>query len=79
MPLQVKTYKHIMTPWPKDKALKQAGALCTLQSDTVYHAYMMSLLTRVLGWTQEDADALCKAAHAAHYEKRSKIHGYNKL
>lgn len=70
-----------MALWPKEKALKQAGTLYTLQSGTVrvYHAYMMSLLPRVLGWTSEDAYSLCKAAHAPHYKKRSRIHGYNKL
>lgn len=65
-------------PWPKDKDLKQAGALMTLSSDNAYHAYTMSLLTRVHGWTTEDADVLCKAAHAAHYEKKSKVHAYTK-
>ena len=66
-------------PWPKQKDLKQAGALCTIQTETAYHAYLMSLLTRVLGWTAEDADAICKAAHAAHLEKKTGVHAYNKL
>lgn len=50
-----------------------------LQAEHGYHAYMMSLLTRILGWTSEDADALCKAAHAAHYVKKTGIHAYNTL
>lgn len=69
-----------MTPWPKNKNLKQAGALVTLQTEHGYHAYLMALLTRGLGWTSEDVDALCKEAHAAHYEKKSRgVHAYSKL
>ena len=66
-------------PWPKNKDLKQAGALMTLMSETGYHAYMMSLLTRVLDWSSEDADAFCKRAYAAHCEPRSRVHAYTKL
>ena len=72
----MKTFKHPLTPWPKNKQLKQAGRLFTLQAETVYHAYIMGLLTRVLGWSAEKADALCKAAHVATTPKRTGIHAY---
>ena len=76
---QVKTFKQPMTPWPKQKDLKQAGALISLMSETAYHAYLMSLLTRALGWTSEDADAFCKEAHATHQNRKSRVHAYNPL
>lgn len=77
--VQVKVYKQPFMAWPKQKDLKQAGSLYTLSAETVYHAYAMSLLTRVLGWSSEDADALCKSAYAAHLDKKSRVHAYTKL
>lgn len=68
-----------MGPWPKQKDLKQAGALVLLTSETGYHAYLMSLLTRVLNWTSDDADAFCKEADATHRERRSRVHAYTPL
>lgn len=76
--VEVKSFKQPLTSWPKQKDLKQAGTLCMIQSETAYHAYLMSLLTRVLGWSAEDADALCTAAGAAH-QKKLGVHAYNKL
>lgn len=68
-----------MTPWPKRKDLKQAGALYAMSAGAMYQSYMMSLLTRVMDWTSEDADALLKGATAAHHERKSGVHAYNKL
>ena len=76
---QVKPFKKPLTPWAKDKDLKQAGLLVAIQAETGYHAYLMSLLIRGLGWTSEDADAFCKKAAASHFEKKTGIHGYNIL
>ena len=75
--VQVKTYKHPMGSWPKDKNLKQAGKLFVVSTETGYHAYHMTLLTRVHEWTSEDADKLCKAAHADHCNTRSGVHAYS--
>ena len=50
-----------------------------LQAEHGYHAYLMSLLTRVLGWSSEDADAFCKAANNAHCDKEVKVHAYTQL
>ena len=76
---QIKAFRQPLSQWPKQKDLKQAGALCALQADTAYHAYLMSLLTRVLGWTSEDADALCNKAVLEHRDRKSGIHSYNRL
>lgn len=75
--VEVKTYKHPMGVWPKNKDLKQAGKLFVVSTETGYHAYHMTLLTRVHGWSSEDADALCKAAHAAHCDTKSGVHAYS--
>lgn len=81
--VQVKIFKQPMTPWPKIKELKQAGELVALQASNGYQAYNsahnMEVLTRILGWSGEDADALCRAAHQAHYEKKPGVHAYLKL
>src|SRR5690554_6268484 len=74
-----------MTPWPKSKKLQQAAELIALQTSptTGYQSYdsahNMEVLTRILGWTGKDADALCRAAHQAHYEHKSGVHAYLKL
>ena len=77
--MQVKSYKQPLSPWPKQKDLKQAGGLFAMSSENSYHAYCMSLFTRVLGWTSEDTDALCKAAHAAHVDRKSRVNAYSLL
>lgn len=77
--VQVKTLKHPLGTWPKNPDLKQAGALFTMASETTYHAYNMSLFTRVLGWDTEKADALCTASHKAHLERKSGVHAYTLL
>ena len=75
----VKTWKHPMGGWPKNKDLKQAGKLFVVSTETGYHAYHMTLLTRVHGWTSEKADELCKQAHAAHCDTKSGVHAYSLL
>lgn len=77
--LQVFSFKQPLTPWAKQKDLKQAGGLFSLSAESVYHAYGMSLLTRVLGWTPEDAQKVCDEAQAAHYVKKSNVHAYSFL
>lgn len=76
---QVETFKQPLMPWPKAKHLKQAGALMSLQSDSMYHAYCMSILTRIHGWSSEDADAFCKKAEAVHHVKNPGVHAYTHL
>lgn len=75
----MKTYKQPMTPWPKKKDLKHAGGLMAATTDTSYHAYGMTLLTRGLGWKSEDADALFREAQAAHMDRKCSVHAYNHL
>ena len=77
--VEVKTFKQPLMAWPKQKHLKQAGALITMAAVDTYEAYNLSLLTRALRWTTADAKALCQAAAAAHHERRSKVHAYSKL
>lgn len=68
-----------MGPWPKNSDLKQAGALFVIAAESSYHAYGLTLLTRGLGWSAEEARALCDAAYAAHLDRKSKVHAYNHL
>lgn len=68
-----------MSSWPKQQDLKRAGALFDLQADTVYNAYLMSPLTRVLGWTSEDADDFCQKAVMEHLDRKSGVHAYNRM
>lgn len=75
----VKTFKQPMMAWPKQKDLKQAGALLSLAAIDTYEAYNMSLLTRALGWSTKDAKALCDTAANTHLERKSKVHAYSKL
>lgn len=75
----VKSFKQPLMPWPKQKDLKQAGALLSMAAIDTYEAYNMSLLTRVLGWNNDDARALCESAADAHLERKSKVHAYSKL
>lgn len=68
--------KQPLGPWPKNKALKQAGALHAVGTETSYHAYGLALFTRVLKKSPEEAQRLCDEARAAHLAKRSGVHAY---
>lgn len=68
--------KQPLGPWPRNKALKQAGALHAIGTETSYHAYGLALFTRVLGFSPEKAQKLCDDASAAHLEKKSGVHAY---
>lgn len=65
-------------PWPKQKDLKQAGALFAMSVEESYKAYGMGTITRILGWSTEDATELFKAATAAHFDRKSGVHAYSK-
>lgn len=61
-----KRIKLPLTPWAKDKDLKRVGAMNLLSSETGYGAYGMSLFTKCLGLSTEEAKAVCdKGLHDA--------------
>jgi hypothetical protein len=75
--VQIKTLKQPFGPWPKDKRLKQLGAMMMLNCQTAFHAYGLAALTRILGMNVEEADALCRGGIQATRNKNS--HTYLKL
>ncbi|KAI5840911.1 S-adenosyl-L-methionine-dependent methyltransferase [Tricharina praecox] len=77
--VDVKVYhrKQILSPWPKDKTLKEMGRYNLLNVQTGYHAYGMALFTRVCGFTTEEATKLCNDARDD--ASSTKTHVYNKM
>ncbi|KAA8909859.1 S-adenosyl-L-methionine-dependent methyltransferase, partial [Sphaerosporella brunnea] len=63
-----------IAPWPKDQKLKEVGAMNMLSTETGYHAYGMGAFTRILGMSNDEADALCTAAKRA--TKNKNYHGF---
>ncbi|KAF8243839.1 S-adenosyl-L-methionine-dependent methyltransferase [Wilcoxina mikolae CBS 423.85] len=72
----VYTTKQPWGPWPKDKTMKQAGAMTLLVSETGMPAYGMAAFTRVLGMSKEEADRRCKEAFKAVKDKRFHVYNY---
>ncbi|KAA8907226.1 S-adenosyl-L-methionine-dependent methyltransferase [Sphaerosporella brunnea] len=69
------TYKQPLAPWPKDPRMKQVGAMMLLNCATAFEAYGLAAYTRILGYSPEAADKICKDAYAAVRNKN--YHMYN--
>ncbi|KAF8542007.1 S-adenosyl-L-methionine-dependent methyltransferase [Trichophaea hybrida] len=70
--VQVADIKHPFGPWPKNKRMKQIGAMAMLMCETGFEAYGMAVMTRILGMKKEDAmkecvDALKGVKNKNHY------------
>jgi hypothetical protein len=70
------TTKQPWGPWPKEKTMKQIGAMTLLVSEAGMAAYGMAAFTRVLGMTKEEADRRFKEAFRAVKDKRYHIYNY---
>ncbi|KAI5855487.1 S-adenosyl-L-methionine-dependent methyltransferase [Tricharina praecox] len=74
--IEVAQYKHPLAPWPKDKRLKQIGAMNLIAGVTGYHAYGMALFTRVLGFHSDMADKICRDCQVAQFDKSAHIYTF---
>jgi hypothetical protein len=72
----VKTYKQPVAPWPKDKRLKNIGAMALLNCQTAFTAYGMAAFTRILGMTKGKAERLCEGALEAIRDRKNHIYGF---
>lgn len=67
--------KQPMAPWPKDKRLKQVGAMVSLAAEEGgFESYGMAAFTRVHGMTGEEAKNLCDDAHKQLVEKHRRLY-----
>lgn len=51
-----------LSPWPKDKRLKELGQYMNLLMAEAMQAYSLALFTRVLGWQPEEVEILLAQA-----------------
>ncbi|KAI5780130.1 S-adenosyl-L-methionine-dependent methyltransferase [Geopyxis carbonaria] len=75
--VQLIALKQPFGPWPQDPQLKRAGAFFLMMADTVFEAYNLALLTRVMGMSTEEAKKMFEAGRREFFDKR--IHMYNYL
>lgn len=75
--VQAFTYKQPIGPWPKEKRLKQIGAMLLMNARTAFHAYGMAAFTRILEMDPVEAEKLCEAAYTSALNKNN--HVYNEL
>jgi len=68
-------YRLPWGPWAKDKKLKEIGAWMLANTETSLEAYGLAFMTRVLGKTHEEAQAICETAHKELKSKR--VHAHN--
>ncbi|TGZ77955.1 TAM domain methyltransferase [Ascodesmis nigricans] len=62
-------------PWPRNETLKQIGACSLAMLESGFRAFGLALFTRVLGMSEDDANALSDAAYA---ECRNRnVHAFN--
>lgn len=66
--------KWPLNQWPKDPYYKEIGAWTRLNLDTGIEGLMMALLTRFLGWTQNEV--LIAAMEVREALKDRRTHGY---
>ena len=64
------------TDRPKDKALKQIGAMMLLNMETGIEAYTMAAATRIIGMSSEDAKKLCDDAWRDVKNKNNHCYNY---
>jgi hypothetical protein len=68
------TYKWPTNSWPRDPRYKTLGKWTLLNMGQVLEPAVLAPLTRILGWTQEEA--LMLAASARKVLKDTKVHAY---
>ncbi|RPA73523.1 S-adenosyl-L-methionine-dependent methyltransferase [Ascobolus immersus RN42] len=58
----VKKFKVAVGVWPKDPYYKRMGAILASQAGEGAEAYGLQLMTKVLGWSEEEAKRVCGEA-----------------
>ncbi|KAL2424331.1 Methyltransferase pytC [Exophiala dermatitidis] len=56
--IKEEVYKVPLSPWPKDKRLKELSLYMNLTMTEAAPAYSLALFTRVLGWQKEEVEVL---------------------
>ncbi|KAF8244075.1 S-adenosyl-L-methionine-dependent methyltransferase [Wilcoxina mikolae CBS 423.85] len=75
--IQIHSYKQPFAPWPKNLELKRIGAMFTGSLQTSgFHAYGMSVFTRILGIDAEEADKICCGAVQSARNKNNHTYNY---
>lgn len=54
------TVKQPVGPWPKDRVMKQVGAMALMTCETGIEAYALAAITRIHGMPTDEATQLCK-------------------
>ncbi|KAI5816390.1 hypothetical protein BZA77DRAFT_353950 [Pyronema omphalodes] len=67
-------FKEPIGPWPKDKRLKQVGAMVMLTSETGIEAYALAAFTRYLRLSIEEATKVIEDAAKAVRKKHSHMY-----
>ncbi|CCX10657.1 Similar to Demethylmenaquinone methyltransferase; acc. no. Q72HI4 [Pyronema omphalodes CBS 100304] len=67
-------FKQPVGPWPKDKRLKQVGAMVMLTSETGIEAYALAAFTRYLTLSVEEATKVIEDAAKALKKKHSHMY-----
>lgn len=68
--VQEQAFKMPMGTWPKDRRLKEIGALCAINIVEGFEAFTAVPFMDVLGWTKEEVAALNAAVRADVMQKR---------
>lgn len=69
-----KTYKWPTNSWPRDSKYKTLGKWTLLNMDQMLEPAVLAPLTRILGWTKEEA--LMVATNARKVLRNTKVHAY---
>ncbi|KAI1624378.1 S-adenosyl-L-methionine-dependent methyltransferase [Exophiala viscosa] len=76
--VQEEIYKCPLSPWPKDKRLKEIAKYMLLNLMEAAPAYSLALFTRVLGWQKEDVEVLMAGVRSdlnnMKYHLHTKLH-----
>lgn len=70
-------YQIPLSPWPKDRKMKELGAYQQVNMIEAMEAYSMALMTRVLGWRSEEVVVFLADVRKELLNR--KIHMYGKL
>ena len=68
--------KQPFNTWPKDRRLKQAGAMVIGAGETGFHAYGMAVFTRYAGMEEEKANKLCNDTFRSMLDRKKHIYSF---
>lgn len=61
--IHIEPVKQPLGSWPQGKKMHQLGVMGTINCETAFHAYGLSVFTKVLGMEFEAAEKLCTDAY----------------